>query len=309
MPKTSFIKPIFIIGAPRSGTSILFTTLSKSQELWSTYQESQIWSDAIPHNWSDMGEYTDSSAYTEELKELIHNYFLERARNVIDYKAVYLADIDDKPEGIRFIEKTPITCLKLDLVSRLYPDALFIYLKRNGLDVINSVLRAWEPENDSLFLKAEIPPGVAQPNGKAFQWRRLLPHGLRNYIAKPRTETTPFRWWGLLPPGWKDYITKSPAEIAAFQWIVGNESALDAFKNIARERQLTVSYEDLVNCPEKTLRRICEFADIKYCTHMEAASKLIVNQKTGWLHGKYRQQIESVKENIKPTMERMGYFL
>ena len=43
----------------------------------------------------------------------------------------------------RIVDKTPPNIFRIDFLAKLYPDAKFIYLTRDGNDNINSLISAW----------------------------------------------------------------------------------------------------------------------------------------------------------------------
>jgi hypothetical protein len=41
------------------------------------------------------------------------------------------------------IEKTPDNCLRVDFIRKIFPDAYFIYIQRDGRNSISSMMEAW----------------------------------------------------------------------------------------------------------------------------------------------------------------------
>ena len=46
-------------------------------------------------------------------------------------------------------EKTPANCLRIDFMKSIFPDAKFIFIERNKVDVIKSMVNKWRYEIDS----------------------------------------------------------------------------------------------------------------------------------------------------------------
>ena len=71
MPKPPLLdRPLFIIGCNRSGTTLLFRTLSDHPELWSNYEELQeiFWSAAAVDD--DQGERVSTALSAESARRL-----------------------------------------------------------------------------------------------------------------------------------------------------------------------------------------------------------------------------------------------
>ena len=69
--------PVFIIGCPRSGTTLLSTILSSSPELWASYRESHyLWEKFLPdpRDWI-FSMYRGAEDYKEEDKKYLDNQY------------------------------------------------------------------------------------------------------------------------------------------------------------------------------------------------------------------------------------------
>jgi hypothetical protein len=123
--------PIFVIGSPRSGTTLLRLIL-----------------DSHPH--ISCGEEThflrDMGAIVGRHWDLVATYGFERgwwleriAAFYGDFQAATLAQAGKR----RWAEKDPTYTLILDLVDELFPDALYVHLVRDGHDVVASFRDRW----------------------------------------------------------------------------------------------------------------------------------------------------------------------
>jgi hypothetical protein len=172
-------KPVFIIGSYRGGTSLLFRLLSESKELWSMYRESNhIWqsyhrdlkesSDTVYFEELENGNFLNTNI-NEEIKDLEEKKILmDLAYHYSTYNSYilgYLGRVKLLREGFswildlinffnymykamnivtyRIVDKTPPNIFRVDFLAKLYPDAKFIYLTRDGKDNINSLISAW----------------------------------------------------------------------------------------------------------------------------------------------------------------------
>lgn len=230
-PQYPFDRPVIILAAPRSGSTLLFETLALSPDLWTIGGESHGIFERIKR-YNPNTEYCDSNAlYAEdsipEVINLIRQLFFEKLR---DAQGRSVQSIQGASLGpLRMLEKTPKNSLRVSLLNRIFPDALFIYLVRNPRDNISSIIDAWD-------------------SGR--------------FITYPNLEGRSKPWSLLLPTGWQSYHEASVEEIAAFQWRSANEAILQELGKLDRNRWTAVSYGQQLNSREDTLMRLCEFCGI-----------------------------------------------
>ena len=180
-------RPIFVIGCPRSGTTLLLQALLQSPELRSVHSEGHILWDAYHHprerGWdSDTLHADDISA---------------RERDYI-YLAVRLWT-----RGRRFVDKTPESCLRIAYLDELFPDATYVFLRRRAADNVNSLMEGWRAR--PRFVKYRLPTGHSWSFVLVLGWRELVGSPLeeicaRQYVAcneavlDAREAIEPSRW-------------------------------------------------------------------------------------------------------------------
>jgi hypothetical protein len=139
----------------------------------------------------------------------------------------------------RFVDKTPESCLRVDYLDALFPDATFVFLRRRAAPNIASLVEAWKAR--PRFVKYRLPEpltGLGELSGD--------------------------RWSFVLVPGWRDLTTASLEEICAAQYSACNEAALEARERIDAARWLDVSYEALVAQPLVELQALYERLDLPF---------------------------------------------
>jgi hypothetical protein len=180
-------RPIFVLGCPRSGTTVLLQALLQSPELRSVHSEGHILWDAYHHprrrGWdSDALGAEDVSA---------------REREYI-YLAVRLWT-----RGRRFVDKTPESCLRIPYLEALFPDASYVFLRRRAADNVNSLIEGWRAR--PRFVKYRLPSGHSWSFVLVPGWRELVGTALeevcaRQYVAcneavlDARDAIEPSRW-------------------------------------------------------------------------------------------------------------------
>jgi hypothetical protein len=309
------VKPIIILGSPRSGTTFLFTLLSESKELYSLYEESRfIFRDFYLNDKNktlvDDSLSTNQCSNEEKLK-LINNFhatsFKSKLIGLLVNKLlkkklrinwlVKLASriniIIKKNKNYRLVEKTPRNAFKVELLNELFPDALFIYIKRDGRSNISSLIEGWKKrELDNLNKSKRLPQINQELN-------------FSNYQGKV--------WRFTLPPNWQSYINSSLEEVCAFQWKSANDAIREGLLNIDKSRVLEIKYEDLSSKTTEVIKEICLFAGIEFSpelikiSHKAPAVNYFDGKPSFDKWKKNEKEIESISSYISETQKAMGY--
>ncbi len=307
MEELKIKNPVIIIGCPRSGTSLLFTILSSSKHLWSLYQESNdIWEKFYRFSNKEFkNEVLTNKDLNSESKKFLLNEFHKYSFNNYCVGAL-LRKYASKHSSLSFpvttlnllykklllneyriVEKTPKNCFRISFIDRLFNNCKFIFLKRDGRANINSLIEGWES------------------NGKYIRASNLpLTLSIKGYYGQD--------WNFVMPPGWENYINKPLEEVCAFQWISSNKFAIDGLKDIAAERKLTISYEDLTENTYEVTKEICDFVDIPFSGNLRNLSYKPpqVNYITKPKKDKWKENlelIENIYPLIEPMMKELGY--
>jgi hypothetical protein len=168
-------EPIFVLGCPRSGTSIVLEGLLRSGSLRSVQSEGHILWDEFHHP-RERGWDSDA---------LVRDDVGERERQYI-YCAIALF-----ARGSRFLDKTPENCLRVSYLEELFPDARFVFLRRRAAGNINSLIEAWRAR--PRFVKYRLPEpltGIAPLDGSLWSlvlvpgWRELREASLAEVAAR-----------------------------------------------------------------------------------------------------------------------------
>ncbi len=225
MSTTTFDRPIIILSAPRSGSTLLFETLSQIEHIWTIGDESHAVIEHIPEFSTVFRGFESNALHADDGDaasiELLKNRFEALLRN---RDGIPLDANHNKP--IRFLEKTPKNSLRVAFLNKVFPDALFIYLVRDPKDNINSIIDAWQSKR---FLTYPNLPGF---NGT---------------------------WSLFLPPNWQQLRGKTTAEIASYQWQVSNQSIISELTKLDNDRWQVINYNQLINEPSVTVKQICDF--------------------------------------------------
>ena len=226
-----FDRPVIVLAAPRSGSTLLFETLAEAPGLWTVGGESHAFIEGLPRlnpstGFVDSNRLDDTHANPRRVQALRQRF------------ARYLRDRDGLEyfhnqhiERLRFLEKTPKNALRQPFLEAVFPGALYVFLFRDPRPNISSMMEAWK-------------------SGRWVTYPRL-----------PGWQGPP--WSLLLPPGWRQLNGRPLADICAFQWASANRIILDDLQNLPPDRWIACDYTDLTARTEQTLERICSFADLE----------------------------------------------
>ncbi|MGZ4430354.1 MAG: sulfotransferase family protein [Gaiellales bacterium] len=267
--------PVFILGSPRSGTTMLFALLDRSPHLASLGIGSHfLWEMFHP---IEAAGFASHAVGPEQVSDA--------ERRVLDWS------IDRLSGGLRYLDKYPRMCLRAEYLHALYPDAQFVYIARDGRAAVSSLITGWRTEGK--FGQGTVLPVPLDIEGYGGDvWKFLVPPGWRDY-ARGRTL----------------------AEVCAFQWQAANEAVLDAREQIGDERWIDVTYEALVAEPVQTTRAILEHLRLPADGVLEWAATLetrvsrtaVTPPRPDKWRDENPREIESILPMIAPTMERLGY--
>lgn len=151
----SLKEPVFIIGYPRSGTTLLQCMLSVHSHLFS-FPETHFFSEVM-RKLSKSAEQVLSASeihlafqYLNEtmaLKKEIFREFMSiydkgsvAGQQIFEFIVEYFRPADDLTRTLRIIEKTPMHAMFVTQIRQLYGDAKFIHIIRDPRDAISSTM-------------------------------------------------------------------------------------------------------------------------------------------------------------------------
>jgi hypothetical protein len=153
--------PIFVIGCPRSGTTLLFRLLQRHRDvstpggeghiLWSTFQHPRT------RDWAS--------------DRLVAGDIREGERQFL------YAAIDRMAGGGRFLDKTPRNCLRIPYLLELFPGAKFVLLKRDGPPTVSSLIEGWTLRHGISY---RLPENLELAEYRGRLWSYLLPPNWRD---------------------------------------------------------------------------------------------------------------------------------
>jgi hypothetical protein len=175
--------PVFILGSPRSGTTLLYDMLLSAGGFAVYLAESNVFNLLVPR-FGDLSVHSNREKLLEAWlnsklfratgleAEDIRSRILAECENGADFLNIVMREICSVQGMPRWAENSPEGMLYLPLIKRLIPDALFIHILRDGRDVATSLGRLryvrafpWEDRHGLI--------------GCGLYWEWMVEHGRR----------------------------------------------------------------------------------------------------------------------------------
>ena len=278
------IKPILIIGAPGSGTTLLHQTLCSHRDV--AY---------ITHNMLRAGLRKHGRLVGDRrkallmLQNLIHrdpasnnplgdafwikyfgdyNYMTEKdySEEMADYfrkKVLQVQNLWGRP---RFVDKTLVNCFRVRLLNSIFPDAKFLHIIRDGRAVAFSILNKIEIAGDRFA---------------------LFDVGFKDILGdKYKPDRSELYNYGL---AWAEFVRR------------GREAS-----TVAKGRYYEVSYENLITEPYKELRNIVDFCELDWYSEFEEKIPPTQNMNEKWKQKASKEQRIDLEESTYDLRQTLG---
>ncbi len=262
--KNTSFEPIFILGLHRSGTTVLYKMLNETGNFnfLSLYHVKNF--DRLIFNHINNLELKEREKINNLLKEkgivnrktdnievssdYEHEYtYIFSERNYsskINYRNKELFDIlckklqyisdNNKP----LLLKNPHDYPNFLLIKKIYPNAKFVFIHRNPLDVISSIMRLW---NTRFKSKDEFLILYSKQYDKVYK-NPLLLFVLKMYYTSK------------FPPGIFEVICHSKKASSYY---------LKNIKNLSKADYISIKYGDLCERPDEKIKAILDFLGLK----------------------------------------------
>lgn len=234
-------RPIIIIGAPRSGTTMLGRTLGQHASLAYFHEPRLIWRYGNDHK-SDMLSPDDA-------REEVRHYIRE-----------HLSSFVREAGATRLIEKTPSNSLRPEFVDKVLPGCRFIHIMRSPIDAVLAARRFWRDHTYGMesFRRGHLSKRIGEIS------LRRIPFYAREAIYR----LTPKRLgralgqniWGPRLPGIDGLVRDLEIlDVCALQWRMCTETAIHFGRRLPSHRYMEIRLEHL---SLELFREVLDFCEI-----------------------------------------------
>jgi len=278
---------IVIIGAPRSGTNMLRDVLTRLPEMitWPCDEINYIWRHGNIRYPSD-------------------TFPVDRARPEVVSYIRHQFDKLVNPNGVNFVvEKTCANSLRVEFVDKVLPDAKYIYIVRDGRDVVASAMKRWKAELDLGYILQKV--RYVPVSDLPYYGFTYLGNRIHRLFSKEKR----LAYWG---PRLNDMDSilagHDLAGVCAIQWSECVNHSDNAFGQVSSERVHKLRYEQFVADPIFEMNRLCDFIGISLPEHeRERVIGSISRSSVGKGVGEIGKQLSEVEYLMEATLRRHGY--
>ena len=232
----SVVNPVFMLGTGRSGTTVLGMVLSMHRDVGYLNEPKAIWH-AI-HDGEDLiGNYSrENGRYRLYASEATQ----DRIKYAHRIYGAYLAASCSQ----RVLDKYPELVFRASFVKKLFPDAKFLFLIRDGRDTCHSI-QSWSKRmGQRAGDETHDWWGVDRR-----KWRLLVKQLVPEHpdLAKHQEII---------------YQLVNQADMAAVEWIITMREGLSLIDSDPGN-VMAVRFEELCRQPDIVLSKICSFLDLR----------------------------------------------
>jgi hypothetical protein len=284
-------RPIFLLSAPRSGSTYLFDLLCQFEDIWSWHVEAdEIWWRHFPYD--RLAEPSDLVKAEECQPGVLRSLRRELYRHALWGRQQRGQRWNWKDRlglgPVRYLEKTTANCFHIEFLKRAFPDATYVFLVRDGRATISSMMEGWQ--DPIRFAKPQLRPYFKKGEGALSHWAYSV------------------------PPGWQTVQHCSLEEVCAWSWRQHVQTVVRQLEDIPPSRKIVVKYEQLKATPLEIARQlatVCQLAwreeVTEFCKNQPLSRTTVsVPRDCKWraLHG---DGIERILPAISGLMAELGY--
>jgi len=266
-------KPIFIVGMPRSGTSVFYESLGRHPDLcWISQSTKQFprspFLSRVVMGLRRDGRPTEGHRIWRKFARPEHDAL--GREDVTAVQKAYYRDVVRAQQRIRnkprFLGKYPRNGLRIPYLDEIFPDAVFIHFIRDGRAVARSLIH------------------------------------MREYKGDRR------RYWGIKPPGWERLLDLDPLEAVGRQYTMTVDYIRTSAACLAPGRYLELRYEDFCAAPAEALHRVGRACDLHWTDDgIRTAAAGVQSCNYKWKEELEPAEIERLDRVMGDTLAALDY--
>ena len=300
---------VFIVGSPRSGTTLLGNILHAHPSICRWYEPHFVINRHFRNSCDDLRNSSDA---TPEISRYIQKEFDKYERRM---------------NCSVIIDKSPMNSLKIPFLRSIFPYGRFVHIIRDGRDATLSINKEWV-KRKGLFPAVNRSPHpvralksitefVNRQDTLDYMLRALLfelqPSGFfRKGINGALWRID--RWngmvgWGPQFKNWEAAIQKhSLLEFNAMQWQACVNAILQHRDELGPDNYLEIRYESFLDYPEENLSSIFDFLEVRFPDEfMSRIPSLNRNNYGKWENAFTPEEKAQIGPILHPLLEELGY--
>ena len=293
---------VFIIGAPRSGTTIIGRCLDLHPEIAHFYEPYYIWEYYLEPKGTDVRH---SSELNPKALQFIRNSFQHFAKKT------------GKPI---IVDKLPENSYRVPYLKAVFPTAKWMHIIRDGRDVALSMNKEWKrrattvSEKDYKYFYFVLKRVFKLQPYWRFRCLQIL-YELKSakridpnyYLNKSKWKGQP--GWGPRFTGWEEALkSHTLIQFNALQWLETVNAARKGLASMENKNVMEIRYENFIKHPLDVLKRVINFMG---CTasqkYWDVIPKINPQNYAKWKTELTDQEIEEIGPLLATPLLELGY--
>ena len=213
--------PVFLLGCGRSGTTIIGKSISLHADVAYLNEPRWLWFDCYPSTdiWTQDSIGAEGQMVLTELD--VDNTRSRKLKALLDYER-------RKMHAKVLVEKTPVNNFRLPFIRAIFPQARYICIFRNGLEVAHSI--------------EKIASSGHWFGYDAYKWKQIA-----DTAAK----------LGLYPD--LEDFPRNDFERGLLEWRISNQYLLDFLNGMPNDQYINLTYSQFVEEPVEVISKVFTF--------------------------------------------------
>ncbi len=298
---------VFIIGSPRSGTTILGEILDGHPEISQWYEPYFIWDKHFRTAKDDVRGTRDAvPAVRHQILASFKRYQRKTGSNII-------------------VDKSPRNSLKIPFIRKIFPESKFIHILRDGRDVTLSIHKEWLKRkriirdrdlNNQFNYRKALSVVRAWLGRQPFLLDKMnaLWFETHGHLFDKSRHLNQIRWngatgWGPRFEGWQRiYSDKSLIQFNAYQWLKCVDSIQRYWSTIPSQNKMELRYEDLIQRGTDKIKSVLDFLAVKPDSNfIDSLPALKKDNFNKWKKEFSSQQVNGIRQVLSPMLISTGY--
>jgi hypothetical protein len=166
--------PVFVVGSPRSGTTIMARSLAKHSHLWTSDESQILWDlfegERLGKNYLRKDSDGGSWLLKQQMRREEYLAFVGLGLNGL---------FTSRSQGKRWVDQTPVYVMLAHNLVHMFPGCLFIHILRDGRSVVHSMInfltgRYVGRELPDIVKKSPQPDWATDFRASCQTWRRFV---------------------------------------------------------------------------------------------------------------------------------------